>query len=213
VKVKGLAAALALLTAATVFADSKQYTVTDDGKNYVSFESQATLETIKGVTMKVSGTVTADPAHPENATTEVTIDLNSLDTGIEMRNGDLRSPKFVDTAKYPTATFKSVSVTSPVKSIDTNKPVELKVTGDFTVHGVTKRMTLPVRVVLIPESEVTKASRGAGDWIHASSKFPINLQDFNLPVPQKLMMKLADTIDITLDVFAVARPATPSATK
>lgn len=206
-------AAIALAAATTAFADSKEFKITDDGKNYASFTSEATIETINGRTSKVSGTIVADPAKPEAASTEVSIDLGSIDTGISMRNDHFRSANFLDTEKFPNAVFKSVSVSSPVKSLEPNKPTELKITGDITIHGVTKRVTLPVRVVFIPESELTKSSRGPGDWIHATSAFPIKLQDFSVTVPQKLMMKLADTVNVNLDVFGVARPPAPAAAK
>ena len=189
------------LTATTLLAQQKTYTITDDGKNYTTFESQATLETIKGTTTKVSGTIAADPAAPSNANVDVTIDLRSLDTGISMRNEHMRGENFLNVEKYATATFKSVSVTAP-KSIVANQPADIGVTGDFTVHGVTKRITVPVRVVMIPESELTKSSRGPGDWIHATANFAIKLTDYGIAVPEKLMMKLSNNVDIKLDVFA-----------
>jgi polyisoprenoid-binding protein YceI len=198
------------LTAIPLLADSKTYTITDDGKNYAMFTSEATLETIEGRTTKVSGTVTADPANASAASIDVTIDLSSLDTGIEMRNGHLRD-RFLEVTKFPTATFKSVSLAGP-KSVEPNKPVEFKVTGDFSVHGVTRRITVPVRVVAIPESELTKASRGPGDWVHATANFAIKLTDYGITVPEKLILKLADEQAIKLDVFAVARPPKPAAT-
>ena len=204
-------AALAVVSATTVFAQSKEYKVTDDGKNYASFTSEATLETINGRTTKVSGSIVVDPAHPEAATTDVSIDLTSIDTGIDMRNNHFRSAGFIDTDKFPAATFKSASISSPVKMLEANKPVEFKITGDVTIHGVTKRMVLPVRVVFIPENDMTKSSRGPGDWIHASAQFQVKLQDFNIPVPQKLVLKLADTVNVNLDVFGVARPPAAAA--
>jgi polyisoprenoid-binding protein YceI len=101
-------------------------------------------------------------------------------------------------------------VTTQSKAVAPNKPAEISITGDFSLHGVTKRITVPVRVVYIPESDLTKGSRGPGDWIHATAKFPVKLADYGVTVPEKLMMKLADTVDVTLDVFAVAKPPAPA---
>jgi polyisoprenoid-binding protein YceI len=198
-------AVLALLVATTAFADNRSYTITDDGKNYATFESAATLETIKGTTTRVSGTIAADPANPAAASVDISIDLASLDTGISMRNEHLRSERYLAAEKFPAATFKSVSVSGP-KSIAPNQPVEVSVTGDMTLHGVTKRITAPVRVVVIPESELTKSSRGPGDWIHATATFPIKLTDFGIAVPEKMLMKVSNEISIKVDVFAVAKP-------
>ena len=81
----------------------------------------------------------------------------------------------------------------------------MSVTGDLTIHGVTKRVTAPARVVLIPESELTKSSRGPGDWIHATTEFAIKLSDFGIDVPQTLGMKLSNDVKLKLDLFANAK--------
>ncbi len=202
-----LAAAL-LISAAPLFADgpaaARTFTLTDDGKNYATFESEATLETIKGTTTKVSGTVVADPASPSTASATINVELSGLDTGISMRNEHLRGPKFLDVEKFPTATFKTTSVTAP-KTIGPNQPTEVTLTGDFTLHGVTKRISVPARVVFIPENELTKGSRGPGDWIHGSVTFPIKLTDYSITVPEKLMMKVANEVNVKVDFFAVAK--------
>lgn len=200
---KVLLAAL-LISAAPLFADGRTYTITDDGKNYATFESEATLETIKGTTTKISGTITADPANAGASTATITVDLSALDTGISMRNEHMRGEKFLNTEKFPTATFKTVSV-SGAKSVAPNQPVELQLTGDFTLHGVTKRITVPARVVVIPENDMTKSSRGPGDWIHGTVTFPIKLTDYSITVPEKLMMKLANDVSVKVDFFAVAK--------
>ena len=201
---KALLAAAFLLAATPLLADGRTYTITDDGKNYATFESEATLETIKGTTTKISGTITADAANPGASTATITVDLNALDTGISMRNEHMRGEKFLNTEKFPAATFKTVSVAG-AKSVTPNQPVELQLTGDFTLHGVTKRITVPARVVLIPENENTKASRGPGDWIHGTVTFPVKLTDYSITVPEKLMMKLANDVSVKVDFFAVAR--------
>ncbi len=192
-----------LVFATTLLAAPRTYTVTSDGKNYAMFSSEATLETVHGRTTKVSGTIEADPASVSAAKVDVAIDLASLDTGISMRNEHMRD-RFLNVEKFPTATFKSVSVTGP-NTVAANKPVEISVTGDMTVHGVTKRITVPVRVVMIPESELTKSSRGAGDWIHATTEFAIKLSDYGIDVPQALVMKLSDSLSVKLDLFANAK--------
>lgn len=202
-----LAAALLLSAAPLLAADApagRTYSITDDGKNYATFESEATLETIKGTTTKVSGTITADPANTSAATATINVDLGALDTGIAMRNEHLRGEKFLDTEKFPTASFKTVSVAGP-KSVAPNQPAELQLTGDFTLHGVTKRITVPARVVVIPESELTKGSRGPGNWIHGTVNFPVKLTDYGITVPEKLMMKVSNDVNVKVDFFAVAK--------
>ena len=196
--------AAALLLSLPLVADQRTYTITDDGKNYATFESEATLETIKGTTTRLSGTIAADPANAAAASATINVDLSSLDTGIAMRNEHMRGEKFLDTEKFPAATFKTVSV-SGAKSIAANQPAELQLTGDFTLHGVTKRITVPARVVVIPESELTKGSRGPGDWIHGTVAFALKLTDYGITVPEKLVMKVANEVNVRVDFFAVAK--------
>lgn len=86
-----------------------------------------------------SGTVMYDPAHPEKMSAEATIQVGSIDTGNEKRDGHLKSADFFDVEKYPTITFKS---TSAKKDGDT-----ILLMGDFTMHGTTKSVTLPVTVL------------------------------------------------------------------
>ena len=95
------------------------------------------ISTVRGAFTKVSGSVTYDPANPGKTVIDVTIDANSVDTRVERRDNDLRSPNFFDVAKFPTLTFKS-------KHTEQNGAGKLKVTGDLTIHGVTKEVVLDV---------------------------------------------------------------------
>ena len=82
----------------------------------------------------MSGSVQYDPSDPAKTTIDATIDANSVDTRVEKRDNDLRSPDFFDVAKYPTLTFKS-------KRVETAGSGKMKVVGDLTIHGVTKEVT------------------------------------------------------------------------
>ena len=74
---------------------------------------------------------------------EVTIPLSTLNTGVPALDDDFRSTDFFDTSRFPTATFKSTRV---VKDAAVNR---LKVTGDLTLHGMTKAVILEVTVVKV----------------------------------------------------------------
>ena len=187
------------ITSGSVYAAPRTYAVRNDGKNLASFHLPDALESIDGTTNEISGTITADATNPSASSVRIMVDLSTLDTGIALRNRHLRE-RYVQTGKYPNATFVSASI-APVAAIEPNQPVELAITGDFTMHGITRRMTLPVRVILIPETDITRASRGPGDWIHATSTFKLKLSDFGIDVPDGFV---DDTLDAKLDVFALA---------
>jgi len=180
------------LTSTALLAQSRTYEIRKDPKNLVEFHAEDTYDAFDGKTNNVTGTVVADPAKASASKVEVSIDLASLDTGISLRNSEMRN-RYLQTSRFPTATFKSVSVVSP-DAIGPNQPVDLKVTGDFTLHGVTKRMTLPVRVVLFADGR-----------IHITSQFNIHMPDFDIHVPKNILVTVDDMIPVRLDLWAVAK--------
>jgi polyisoprenoid-binding protein YceI len=181
-----------LAISASLLADSRTYTIAKGGSNVAEFHAEDTYDSFDGKTSDVTGTIVADPAAPASASVNVVINIDSLDTGVGLRNKEMRE-RFLETNKFGTATFKSVSVTSP-PSIAPNQPVEINVTGDMTLHGVTKRMTIPVRVVLIPDGR-----------IHASSNFKIHMPDFGISVPHSILVTVNDDVPVRLDVWAAGK--------
>lgn len=86
---------------------------------------------------KVDGSITYDPANVGASKVEVTIPLSGLNSHVGDFDDHLRSADFFDAEKFPTITFKSTSVKEVAKG-------KLEVTGDFTLHGVTKKITFPI---------------------------------------------------------------------
>jgi polyisoprenoid-binding protein YceI len=199
---KGLLVSIVICVTSASFAlaDGRAYSIRKDGKNIASFHLPDALEAIDGTTNDVTGSINADLANPASSSVTIEVNLNTLDTGNGLRNRHLRE-RYVQTGKYPTATFKSVSVAAPSGAVSPNQPFELSVTGDFTMHGVTKRITSPVRVTVVPESEITRNARGPGDWIHATTTFKLKLSEFGIDVPDGFV---DDALDAKVDVFALA---------
>ena len=140
--------------------------------------------------MKTSGTVVYDPADLSKTQIDVTIDASSVDTRVQMRDNDLRSDHFLDAAKYPTITFKS-------KRAESGGQGKLKITGDLTIHGVTKQVVLDVE----GPSEPTPAMGGIRMGAEAVTK--IDRKDFGV---NGAPGTVGDEIQITLDV-ELTRPA------
>lgn len=191
---------ICITSASLARAQSRSYTIRNDGKNVAAFHLPDALEAIDGTTNDVTGTIAADIANPASSSVQIEVNLDTLDTGNNLRNHHLRE-RYVQTGKYPTATFKSVSVAAPSHAVAANQPFELSVAGDFTMHGVTRRITAPVRVIVIPESDITRNSRGSGDWIHATTTFKLKLSEFGIDVPEGFV---DDALDAKVDVFALA---------
>ena len=149
------------------------------------------ISTVRGAFTKTTGTVQYDPADLSKTAIDVTIDATSLNTRVEMRDNDLRSDKFFDVQKFPTITFKSKRAEAAGKG-------KLKVTGDLTIHGVTKEV---VHDVDGPAGPV-KDPRG-NTHMGASATTTIKRSDFGV---SSLPAMIGDEVQITLDVEMV-KPA------
>jgi polyisoprenoid-binding protein YceI len=178
--------------ATTLHAQSRTYVITKGGNNIAQFHAEDTYDSFDGKTSDVNGTIVADPANSSTASVLININIDSLDTGVSLRNKEMRE-RYLETPKFGTATFKSVSVIGP-PSIAVNAPTDINVIGDLTLHGVTKRMTIPVRVVLIPDGR-----------IHATTNFKIHMPDFGITVPHNVLVTVNDEVPVHLDVFAGAK--------
>jgi len=95
---------------------------------------------VRGQFSRWTGTITTDEARPENSLVEVNIEAGSIDTHEAKRDGHLRSADFLNTDQYPAITFASTKVESAGAS-------QLRLTGDLTIAGVTKPVTLEVEVL------------------------------------------------------------------
>src|SRR6185295_9491321 len=116
------------------------------------------------------GTIWIDRANPAASKVELTIKADSVDTAAEGRDKDLRSENFFDVARYPTITFKSTKIEPKGKDA-------YDVTGDFTMHGVTKTITVPVK---LGGFMAVKGRRGMGEKAGFEISFPLNRKDFGI---------------------------------
>jgi len=153
------------------------------------------ISNVTGNFTKVSGTVALDEKDITHSQASASIDVNSVDTRVEMRDKDLRSPNFFEVEKYPTMEFKS-------KSIRKNGD-KLQMVGDLTIHGTTREVTLDVDG---PTAEI------ADPWGNARRGFSattaINRKDFNLTYNNLLKTGEAvvgDNVKIQIDVELVRK--------
>lgn len=126
------------------------------------------ISTVRGSFSGVKGTIVHDTADPSATTIDAEVDVNTITTNDEKRDGHLKSPDFFDAATYPVMTYKSTRV---VKGDETKYTVE----GDLTLHGVTKPVKLHVEEV----SEETKDPWGK-TRIGVTAKAKLNRKDFGL---------------------------------
>jgi len=159
------------------------------------------ISTVRGAFTKVSGTVQFDDKDISKSSVEVTIDAASVDTRVPDRDKDLRSDHFFEVEKYPTLTFKSTKV----EQVEAGK---LKVTGDLTIHGVTKQVVLDVEGPTASVKDPWGNQRAA-----ANATTKINRQDFGVKWNAKMDnggWVVGDDVAITIDVELVQKGAPKS---
>ena len=152
------------------------------------------ISTVRGQFRTFSATATGDPAEPEKATVEATIDVASIDTSNEKRDTHLKSPDFFDVAQFPKMTFKS-------KKIEKAGDGKYKVTGDLTMHGVTKEVVLEVEG---PSKPITMGNTKAG--AHATAR--IKRKDFGITWNKAMDgggVVVGEDVDVTIEAEAIKK--------
>jgi polyisoprenoid-binding protein YceI len=167
----------------------------DSGHSSASFSVKHMLvSTVRGTLGPIKGTIEYDGSTPDSLKADVSIDVTAITTGNASRDNDLRSPTFFDIAKYPTATFKSTRV-EPVGA------GRFKLTGDLTLHGVTKEVTLTVD----GPSPAVKTQTGLK--VGASATTTLNRRDFGLQYNAMIEAGpvVSDDVQVTIDIEANKR--------
>jgi polyisoprenoid-binding protein YceI len=153
------------------------------------------ISNVTGSFTKVTGSVVLNDKDVAQSQVSASIDVNSVDTRVEARDKDLRSPHFFDVEKYPTIEFKSKRIISGGR--------KLQVIGDLTIHGTTREVTLDVDG---PTPELTDPWGNSRRGFSATTT--INRKDFNLIYNTALKTGEAvvgDTVKIQIDAEMVKK--------
>lgn len=175
-----------------------------------TFKSDAPLETIVGTTAGpgVSGTVTLDPAKPQAASGVIRVDLTTVNSGVAKRDADMKGPEYLDTAneanRYAVFEIKSVEI---VGALESGKGIPAKVKGILTIKGKPVETTAEARITylkLSPEQLETQKRWGfTSDNIKIRAKFQTTFTNHGMQIPQLLILKLANDIQLETDLTLV----------
>lgn len=192
-----LAVAMCLPQSAALALDN-QWTI-DPAHTKASFAVRhMMISNVRGEFAKVSGTVHYDGKSLTNSDVTAVIDASSINTSEPMRDQHLKSPDFFDAAKYPTITFKSKKVEEDANGF--------KITGDLTIHGITKPVTLTAESLPQPIKDPRGFLRTGTE-----AKTKINRKDFGLSF-DKVMDNggalVGDDVDIVIEIELVQKPTT-----
>jgi len=183
---------LALLLLAPFSAPAETYKI-DSAHSQIAFSLHQFVSSVRGEFHRFSGTIEVDRDHPERSSVTARISVGSIDTKIQKRDHHLLSAEFFDAAKFPEVTFKSRSV----KRTGENSG---DIAGDFTMHGVTKPMTLHVKLATPPSGQsLPERTR----WIVTTD--PINRKDFGLMFSSatESISGISSSVTPTIEIQAV----------
>jgi polyisoprenoid-binding protein YceI len=187
------------ILSAGAFAQAKTFTFGPglQANQLITVESNTAFEDFVGRTTKVSGSVTVDLAK-KTGSGKIVVDLASLGTGLDLRDEHMRSEGWLNVAKYPTAIFEATSIKNTGGK-------NFLVTGNFTLHGVTKSFSVKATANYVAESEKTKANRFNGDVIQIKTKFTIKASDYGIKIPAMAADKVSNSLTIGISVIGTTK--------
>jgi len=180
-----------------VFAAPQTFDFKDPkGINNAGFKLDAPLEAINGNASGVSGTVTFDPENPGATKGKIVVATGSLMLPNPMQKQHMLSDKWLDVAKFPEICFESKEFKNVKTTGDTTMA---DVTGTFTLKGVSKELTVPVKLTYLKDKLGERVPNQKGDLLVVRASFTIKRGDFNIN-PGQYEDKVSDTIEITLSI-------------
>jgi len=186
---KGKVIAALVIAGLNVTASANETYKFDPSGSTIGFSVHQFVGTTHGKFTKFNGKIDVDREHLENSSVTVQIDVRSVDTRIKKRDDHLRGPEFFNVEKFPQMTFKS-------RSVKRTGPQSGDIIGDFTMHGVTKPITLHVKL-LTPMNETTRTR-----WSVMTD--PITRRDFNLMFSPaaETVSGISQTVAINIEIEA-----------
>jgi polyisoprenoid-binding protein YceI len=195
---KQFIAALSTIIALTLptLAFASTWTIDPDHSNVGFRVRHLMISNVRGSFDKHSGTVVIDDKDITKSKVEVTIDTSSINTNVTKRDEHLRSADFFDVAKFPTMTFVSRNVAKAGQD-------RLKVTGDLTLHGVTREVVLDVEGPSVESKDPWGNIRRG-----ATATTRINRKDFGLAWNKALEtggVTVGEEVTITLEIEMIKK--------
>jgi len=186
---------LTFLAAILTINGQTTFVASADSRNQATFESNAPLEDIVGVSNQIEAIAMIDINNLSNSKGKVTVDLSNLKTGIDLRDEHLRSDMWLNTAKFPNAVFMLNKISGTSK-LEDGKKANVKLHGTFTVHGVTKEIVANGEITYFKESNQTK-NRIAGNLLKVNANFDIKLSDYGIEIPSMVVGKVDENIKVS----------------
>jgi len=189
------------LLAALAAAAPQTYEVAPKSHGKVRFNVEGPLDDVPGETREVSGQLELDPQNWAAGNAQVVVNLETLRTGIDQRDADMRE-QFLQTERYPRALLLIDRVERPsLPSLSPGGSVQGEAFGSFELHGVRRSVRVPVKLSMEKDGRI---------WVAGSFELPF--ADYNIQRPSRLFLKLGESADVTFEIlFAPAAAKAPGA--
>ena len=191
-----LIAALAGLSRAALAAPETFDFKDPKGVNNAVFKLDAPLEAVNGNATGISGTVTFDPADPAATRGKIVVATASMHVPNTMQQGHMLSDKWLDAAKFPEISFEAKELKNVMTSGDATTA---DVSGAFTLKGIAKEMTVPVKFTYLKDKLGQRVPNQNGDLLVIRAAFNIKRSDFGI-MPGQMEEKVSDAIELTLSI-------------
>ncbi len=199
--IASLAAVALMATAALAEATTFKMSPEQGGLNRIAFENDAPFESITGITNAVTGELKVDLANPSGATGKLSIPVDSIRTGIPMRDEHLQSADWLDAKTHPTIAFVIDKVETKAKALTDGKRVEATVSGNITIKGVTKPVKAKAFVTFRKATEESKKAWITTDVLVVRAVFKLNIRDFGINPPDNIAgVKVADEVEVKVSL-------------
>lgn len=186
---KNILFAAGLLVASQAWAETETYNI-DKAHSFANFSVRHVVAKTTGTFNDVIGVITLDPANLNSASVHATINVASVNTGLAKRDEHIKADKYLDAAKYTQIQFESTKITASDQS-------QAVMQGNLTMHGVTKLVDIPVRVL----------GYGADPWGGQRAGFEGHLtlkaSDYGFGWATGPKSPVGDEIEVTLLIEAV----------
>ncbi|HEY8210151.1 MAG TPA: YceI family protein, partial [Myxococcaceae bacterium] len=194
------------LLAALAAAAPQTYEVAPGAHGKVRFNVEGPLDDVPGETRELGGHLELDPQDWVSGKARVVVSLETLHTGIDQRDADMRE-QFLQTERYPRALLSIDRLERPsTAALTPGNSVQGDASGSFELHGVRRSVRIPVKLTMEQDGRI---------WVAGS--FEVPFADYNIQRPSRLFLKLGESADVTFDILfaqvpgAAPKPAPPLA--
>ena len=183
------------------------YVADPQGRNQVTFTSEAPLEDIVGTTNQIVGYLVFDPAKPRSGVRGFfKVPVKGLDSGIPLRNEHLQSDMWLNAEAHPEITFtiEGAEDVYQTKVSQAFQTYTMTLIGLFSIHGQTQQVDIPARITFLRESDKTRMKL-PGNLLGVRAEFEVALADFGINGPTGMDLigsRVGETVTLQVSVFA-----------